>query len=169
MFSGKSTELISRVRKHKLLGEDILVVNHSSDKRYMGTGYVVSHDKDSVGATSSTSVRDIINMPEFEKCAHVFIDEGQFFHDLYDGVWELVEKHNKNVTICALDGTWERKPFMQVVQLIPYAEEVVKLTALCYVCKNGNHASFSKRIINNTDTECVGGIESYIPVCRLHF
>lgn len=167
MFSGKSSELINRVRKHNLLGKKILVVNHAKDVRY-GDG-VISHDRRAVNAVALKNLQELLLLKEINTCDTIFIDEGQFFHDLYDITVILVENLEKTVIISALDGTFERTPFPHVVQLIPFADHVVKLNALCLLCKDGTHAPFSKRIVDNTESEYVGGSESYIPVCRKHF
>jgi thymidine kinase len=81
----------------------------------------------------------------------------------------MVEKHKKHVIVSGLDGTYERKPFIEVLKLIPIADEVIRLNALCIRCCNGTLASFSKRIVQDTNIELVGGTESYIPVCRSCF
>jgi thymidine kinase len=167
MFSGKSSELLNRIKKYKLLDKKILVVNHAKDVRY-GSG-IVSHDKRKVDAIALARLQDILFYKELNTCQIVVVDEAQFFEDLYDIVVKLVEGLEKTVIISALDGTYERKPFFQVMQLVPFADDVVKLHALCLVCKDGTRASFSRRIVDVHDTELIGGLESYIPVCRKHF
>lgn len=168
MFSGKSSELIKRIRKQALLGRSILVINHAKDIRYQ-SGMVVTHDQDAVQAVALESLMGVFDMQELCQAAVVFIDEGQFFPDLYVVVVELVETLGKHVIVSALDGTWERKPFEQVLQLIPFADGVVKQTALCVVCKDGTPAPFSMRTVNTTALEVVGGIDAYKPVCRKHY
>ena len=69
--------------------------------------------------------------------------------------------------ISALDGTFQRKPFGRILDLIPLAESVLKLSAVCAVC--GANASFSQRIIKSSQVELIGGEESYRPVCRVCF
>ena len=168
MFSGKSSELIRRIRQLTLLGKGVLVINHTSDKRY-GESLVVSHDRISVKAVAMEHLRDVTTMTELQECEAIFVDEGQFFHDLQPVVTDLVEHFGKTVIVSALDGTWERKPFQQVIDLIPFADDVVRLTAMCMLCRNGTAAPFSKRVVQSNNLELVGGIESYIPVCRKHY
>lgn len=167
MFSGKSSELIKRIKKHSLLGKQILVVNHAKDVRY-GRG-VMSHDKVHVHAIALDKLSDIFRNKDLYKSDIVFVDEGQFFHDLHSVCVDLVDVLGKTVVVSALDGTWERKPFEQVVNLIPMADDVVRLKAMCMICRDGTPAPFSKRIVEGNSLEIVGGIESYIPVCRHHF
>ncbi len=71
------------------------------------------------------------------------IDEGQFYPDLIEGVEKLV-RQDKIIIISALDGTFERKPFGQIPNLIPLCDDVVKLNAICMVC--GNDAPFTHRL-----------------------
>ena len=94
---------------------------------------------------------------------------GQFFTDLYDFCVAAVEKDAKSVIISGLDGDFKRKSFGQILDLIPLADRVDKLTALCTKCRDGTAAIFSKRFAKCTDQIAVGGLDSYIPVCRRHY
>eukprot|EP00817_Percolomonadidae_sp_ATCC50343_P006108 CAMPEP_0117431704 /NCGR_PEP_ID=MMETSP0758-20121206/11244_1 /TAXON_ID=63605 /ORGANISM="Percolomonas cosmopolitus, Strain AE-1 (ATCC 50343)" /LENGTH=169 /DNA_ID=CAMNT_0005220991 /DNA_START=154 /DNA_END=659 /DNA_ORIENTATION=- len=91
------------------------------------------------------------------------IDEGQFFPDIKEFA-EYAANKNKVVIVAALDGTFERKTFGDVCELIPKAEKVTKLLAVCAQCQAD--AAFSKRLTQETSTVCVGGAEKYIAVCR---
>ena len=104
-----------------------------------------------------------------DKCADhdvIGIDEGQFFPDLVDFCDEMANA-GKIVIVAALDGDFRRKPFGSVLELVPLAESVTKLTAVCTSCFGT--ASFSKRIVNDTAVECIGGADKYIAVCRACF
>lgn len=172
MFSGKSSELIKRIKKHELLGKRILVINHAKDARYSiikdGKGAICSHDNVQASSLALNNLECALSL-----CADydtIFVDEGQFFHDLHATCVKMVDTYGKHVVVSALDGTYERKPFEQVMMLVPFADDVIRLTALCLICKDGTSAAFSKRIVNVGDMdEFVGGIESYISVCRMHF
>eukprot|EP00698_Gefionella_okellyi_P022423 TRINITY_DN7430_c0_g1_i2.p1 TRINITY_DN7430_c0_g1~~TRINITY_DN7430_c0_g1_i2.p1 ORF type:complete len:150 (+),score=31.34 TRINITY_DN7430_c0_g1_i2:263-712(+) len=94
------------------------------------------------------------------------IDEGQFFPDIVDWAEEQANK-GKAVIVAALDGTFQRKPFGSVLDLIPLAEAVTKLTAVCINCHQP--AAFSKRIGSETAVEVIGGAEKYVSVCRACF
>ena len=91
------------------------------------------------------------------------IDEGQFYPDLVDKVEEFVRK-DKLIIISALDGTFERKPFGQIPSLIPLADDVIKLRAICMQC--GQEAPFTHRLVSNKEVELVGWKDLYEPVCR---
>ena len=79
---------------------------------------------------------------------------------------ELAE-NGKTVIIAALDATFQRKPFGSILELIPVAEKVIKLTAVCAVC--GADASFTQRMVSSSEVKLIGGAESYRPVCRVCF
>lgn len=72
--------------------------------------------------------------------------------------------HGKIVIVACLDGTFQRKPFGDVLQLVPLAESIIKLTAICKACNY--EASFSKRLGSETKVELIGGDDEYMPVCR---
>ncbi len=73
----------------------------------------------------------------------------------------------KIVIISALDGTFQRKPFGRILELVPLAEQVIKLNAVCAVC--GKDASFSQRLSCEKKVELIGGEDMYRPVCRACF
>ena len=84
---------------------------------------------------------------------------------MYDVVNLLVNHHNKIVYVGGLDGDFNMKKFGQILDLIPYSDNIVKLTSLCMNCKDGTKALFSKRITNN-ESQIVIGSDNYIPLCR---
>ena len=82
---------------------------------------------------------------------------------------KAVETNMKNVVVAGLDGDRFRKPFGQLLELIPIADRVTKLTSLCKLCANGTVALFSYCDTSSTDIVHVGGIEKYMPLCRAHY
>ena len=91
------------------------------------------------------------------------IDEGQFFPDIKQ-FCELMADYGKMVVVAALDGTFLRKPFNQILDLIPICDSVKKLRAICMFC--GKEASFSLRTSADVDVEVIGGADIYKAVCR---
>jgi thymidine kinase len=168
MFSGKSTELIRRINREKSINKKILVVNYISDNRYSSNS-VATHDNNKVISLklkelSEISI-DIINTYD-----SFFIDEGQFFSDLYSVVLKLVDVFHKHVVISGLDGDASRNTFGQLISLIPICDKIDKLTAYCNICKDGTPAPFTKKCGgSSTEVIDIGGIEKYIPVCRKHY
>jgi thymidine kinase len=167
MFSGKSSELIRRINRERSINKKILVINYLGDNRY---------SKDSVSTHDLTKVKCL----KLEKLMELkenfingydsfFIDEGQFFPDLYTFVKLAVEKCNKHVVVSGLDGDSNRNPFGDIIKLIPISDTVDKLTAYCIKCNNGTLAPFTKKISTNTNLIDIGGIDKYLPVCRKHF
>jgi thymidine kinase len=72
--------------------------------------------------------------------------------------------HGKVVIVAGLDGTFQKKPFGRLLELIPIAERVVKLSAICVYC--GKDAAFTQRIVDNSEVELIGGEDVYRPTCR---
>ncbi|RYG55461.1 hypothetical protein EON66_05245 [archaeon] len=89
--------------------------------------------------------------------------QGQFFPDVVE-CSEAMANAGKVVIIAALDGDYRRKPFGRVLELVPMAEKIDKLTAVCMSCFTD--AAFTKRTIAATQIELIGGAEAYSPVCR---
>jgi thymidine kinase len=121
-------------------------------------------------ATGVKELREILTLGEFHAADLVIIEEGQFFPDLYDIVLRLVEVNQKRVVVVGLDGDSDRKPFGQILDLIPLADTVTKLTALCKRCNDGTVGLFSGFLSLKKDKQvCVGGTETYEPMCRRHY
>lgn len=93
----------------------------------------------------------------------IAIDEGQFFPDIVP-VCEELANQGKIVLVAALDATFERKPFGNVLSLVPIAEKTEKLSAVCFFCYK--EASFTLRTVACQEIELIGGVESYKPACR---
>jgi thymidine kinase len=99
----------------------------------------------------------------------IIVDEAQFFPDLRDFVLYAVDACNKDVVIVGLDGDADRKPFGQILECMPLADEITKLKAFCRSCKDGTEALFTFCNQNKTEQVCVGGAEMYMPLCRKHY
>lgn len=169
MFSGKSTELLKRIRLHKLLDRSVLIVTSIRDTRYNRVNVETHYHDSELASTSILQASELLSMPKLIKSNMIIcFDEAQFFDDLVPVVKELVEDYDKWVIVCGLDGSYERKPF-KLVDLIPFADEVMRLNALCLKCGDGNLAHFSKRIIASDEELLVGGGDMYMSVCRKHY
>jgi len=174
MFSSKSTEVIHRIRKHRVIGSRLLIINHASDTRYVAgetscDHFVVSHDREREAAIALESLSGMFDHPDYAAADVIFIEEAQFFSDLYEAVFRAVEVDAKHLVVAGLDGDYKRQPF-DTIRLIPLADKVDKLTALCAVCKDGTPGIFSKRLesVDSDDRVVIGGAGTYIPVCRRH-
>jgi thymidine kinase len=167
MYSGKTSKLLEIYKQCKFCNIPVTVINHSLDKRYHET-MLSSHDKVMIPCINVSGLSEVWLNDEntsIKNADVILINEGQFFHDLYNVVTEML-KANKHVYICGLDGDFERKKFGQILDLIPLCDKVSKLTSLCSICKNGSPGIFSMRITSEKEQTVIGS-ENYVPVCRI--
>lgn len=161
MYSGKSTELMRRVKRVKSIGMRCLVINHSNDTRVEGD-FVQSHDGSTLAAVKTNDLL-LVNIKPYDTIA---IDEAQFFQNLRVAVMLMVETHNKHVIVAGLSGDYLRQSFGEILQLVPLADDVEYKRALCKRCAHpGRPASFTKRVSEETETVSVGS--TYMAVCRV--
>lgn len=166
MFSGKSTELIRRLSRYEAVGISTLLINSSLDTRTDNS--VKTHDNVTKYAKKTTNLMSIVDTQEYLSNNVIGIDEAQFFPDLKEFV--LYSENNKTLIIAGLDGDSERQPFGQILECIPLCDEVVKLTAMDMVSKDGTKAIFSKRISCDNDSKIlIGADEKYLAVSRNNF
>ena len=166
MFSGKSSTLLSIIRRYKVLEKNILCINHASDKRY-GTDKIISHDNRSEVCSQLSSLNDVSDT-DYTTSEVIIIEEAHFFNDLVEFVNRCLED-DKKVYVAGLNGDFERKPIGFINELIPLCDTIKKLDALCLMCKDGTKAIFTKRIVDSKDQYLVGSTEMYMPVCRRHY
>jgi thymidine kinase len=173
MFAGKSTELIRRVRRLRSVHKKVFVINHSLNVRYSSSEQAVdvtTHDSVGIRADLNTSqLIDAETHEAFMDADIVVIEELQFFEDAGDIVPTWVDHLGKHIIASGLSGTAERTPMGDVQILIPHADEISFLTALCPYCADGTSAPFSKRLIASGSTVDVGGGDKYVATCRRHF
>ena len=167
MFSGKSTELIRRINRERSIYKKIIIINYSDDNRY-ATNAIATHDQTKIDCLKMNTLSEF-NMNLINEYDSFFIDEGQFFTDLYPFVIDLVDNHKKHVVISGLDGDSNRNTFGDLIKLIPICDVVDKLHAYCNKCNNGTIAPFTKKIVKNGNLIDIGGTNKYIPVCRFHY
>ena len=171
MYAGKSTELIRIINRYRSLGKSILVINHIFNNRY-NSNNLTTHNKEEIENCIIVSKLEEIEINHkniFDSVDVIVIEELQFFEDAYNFVTKWCDINGKNLICAGLDGDFERKPFGDVLRLIPHSEKIIKLTALCVRCGDGTPAIFSKRIISNTNKMLVGGSEEYAACCRKHY
>ena len=169
MFSGKTSELRRRMLRLKVVTDKVIIINHLSDTRYGSASETLSHDKISCESIAVKQLESLYLNDDYINANYVFINEAQFFNDLYDFCLTSVEKYNKNVVVFGLDGDFQRKPFGEILKLVPLANSVTKLTALCKLCGDGTPGLFTKRIVNKCQQILIGGEDMYQAVCRKHF
>ncbi|XP_046359360.1 thymidine kinase, cytosolic-like isoform X1 [Haliotis rufescens] len=163
MFSGKTTELMRLMKRYQVANHSCLIVKYAKDTRYDNHG-IATHDRTVLSATAAHELMSLI--PEALKYDVIGIDEGQFFPDVVVFADTMAEK-GKVVIVAALDATFQKKGFGDILNLVPLAEHVMKLSAVCMNCYN--EASFTKRKGNETEVEVIGGKDKYLAVCRACF
>ena len=170
MYAGKSTELIRHIRQYKFLKKNVISINHKINKRY-GSDKIITHDKEEVNdCINLEKLSDLLLISDvFERSDVIIIDELQFFKDAFKTVVDFVEKYNKIVICAGLLGDYKRRLFGDIYKLLPYADDIKHIKALCSISKDGTEAPFTKRIINNKEQNLVGSNEAYISVSRKHF
>ncbi len=161
MFSGKTTRLIN-IYNQFYETCNIKVINYSGDTRYHST-MLSTHDKVMIPCVFTNRISDVCDQSRLVDIDIVLINEGQFFPDLYETVYELVEVHKKRVYVCGLDGDFKRKKFGTLLDLVPICDKIVKLFARCDTC--GKDAICSYRITNDNEQVVIGS-DNYVPLCR---
>ncbi|XP_065217167.1 thymidine kinase, cytosolic-like [Planococcus citri] len=169
MFSGKTTELIRRLKRYTFAMYRCLIIRYIKDTRYSEDS-IASHDGQTLSATSCSNLYDMINI--VDNFDVIGIDEGQFFQDSIISFAEEMANRGKIVIVAALDATFQRTEFGKILQLVPIAESVVKLNAVCMTCFSD--ASFTKRTTNEQEAnqitcfqvELIGSTDKYMSVCR---
>ena len=162
MFSGKSTELIRQIRRYTLAGKRCLVIKFDADTRYTNSNDVCTHDRVTISAMVLNRLEDARDFGT--KYDVIGIDEGQFFEDLVDVCEFWASTHSKTVIVAGLDADFRKDGFPNVLQLIPKAECIHKLSAICKYC--GKDAYFSMRLVPDQQRQLIGGSELYAPTCR---
>jgi thymidine kinase len=165
MFSGKSTELIRRIRLYKIIKKKVLVIKPKIDNRYY-ENKITSHNFETADCNLVSSLSELTNIKDYN---YIIIDEGQFFNDLKKQVVYWLENYNVNIIITGLDGDFEKNPIGQILELIPHAEKCTKVNSLCNMCNDGTEGCFTFRTAESKNKILIGGVESYIPVCRKHY
>jgi thymidine kinase len=175
MFSGKSEELIRRLRRAKIARQNVVTFKNSLDNRHTHAfEYVVSHDGNKIDAQPTSNVNEIIALTEQINADVIGIDEVQFFPPaIINIICQLVEEHGKRVVVAGLDLDFRGIPFGPMPQLLAIADKITKLRAICSLC--GVDAHFTQRLVNNQPANfddpiiLVGAQEAYQARCRTCF
>jgi thymidine kinase len=165
MFSGKTEELIRRVKRARLARQRVLLFKPRIDNRYDDVK-VVSHEGLKAEATAVSSSAELFSF--VDPAAHVVgIDEAQFFDDGIVDVAEKLADAGHRVICAGLDQDYRGRPFGPMAALMSVAEYVTKLHAVCSKC--GGAACRSQRLVGSEGQLFVGGAADYEPRCRRCF
>jgi thymidine kinase len=161
MFSGKTEELIRRIKRAVIANKQVEIFKPMIDTRY-DENDVVSHDSRKVRSTPVSNSQNILILAKGIEV--VGIDEAQFFDDQLPQVCKKLAASGTRVIVAGLDMDFAGKPFEPMPQIMAMAEFVTKVHAICVQC--GNIASHSYRKVASSDTVLLGEKDLYEPRCR---
>jgi len=177
MFSGKTTELIRLVDRKTYAGRHCLIIKHDSDTRFdpiqplqpSRQPHVTTHGQICYQKTdiihlpelTQSLIDDWINTKQYDVIA---IEEGHFFPGIHTYCVTMANA-GIDVIVSALDSSFKQELFVETGKLIANSENVIKLSAICMLCK-GADGHFTIRTIDNDDQILVGGADIYMSVCR---
>jgi thymidine kinase len=162
MFSGKSEELIRRLRRAQIAKQRVQVFKPAFDHRY-ADDHIVSHSDIRLPSRSVASSRGLLEAVAADTEV-VGIDEGQFFDLELPTVCNLLADSGKRVIVAGLDQDYLGKPFEPMPQLLAIAEYITKTLAICMVC--GNPANHTQRLVANSERVLLGTQGTYEARCR---
>lgn len=161
MFSGKTEELIRRLRRAQFANQKIAIFKPAVDNRYSDVE-VVSHDFHKITSTPIRNAAEMLKVgPEIEV---VGVDEAQFFDENLVDVCQNLANRGVRVIIAGLDTDFLGQPFGPMPRLMAVAEDVQKVHAICVKC--GNLANHSHRLSRSKDLVVLGEKDVYEPLCR---
>jgi thymidine kinase len=161
MFSGKTEELIRRLKRARIAKLEVEIFKPMIDKRYDEIN-IVSHDSNAIQSTPVPSSNNIMLLGS--QVDVVGVDEAQFFDDELPYVCEQLANNGTRVIVAGLDMDFLGKPFGPMPQLLAMADYITKVHAVCMNC--GDLASHSYRTSKDESLILLGETDSYIPLCR---
>jgi thymidine kinase len=164
MFSGKTEELIRRLRRAEIARQQVEIFKPALDTRYRREA-VVSHDETTLASTPVDTAAQVILLSSGADV--VGVDEAQFFDGALVEACQSLARSGTRVLVAGLDQDFRGQPFEPIPQLMAVAEHVTKLHAICMKC--GAPANHSQRIISESERVLVGADEAYEPRCRRCF
>ena len=165
MFSGKSEELIRRLRRAQIARQRVQIFKPAVDTRY-ADDHIVSHSELRIPSETAASSRELLSKVAADTEV-VGVDEGQFFDAELPAVCTELAARGVRVIVAGLDQDYLGKPFEPMPQLLAVAEYITKTRAICMVC--GNPANHTQRLVANRDRVLVGAGGMYEARCRRCF
>ena len=164
MFSGKTEELIRRLKRARIAHLGVEIFKPSVDNRFHAEN-IVSHDENAI---PSNPVSSSLLIPTLIRNVDVVgIDEAQFFDDHLPDVCDHLASRGIRVIVAGLDMDYTGKPFGQIPNLLARADYITKLHAICVIC--GNIANYSYRKTAHDEQLVIGEKDMYEPRCRVCF
>ena len=165
MFSGKSEELIRRLRRAQIARQRVQIFKPKLDSRF-SEDHIVSHSEMKIRSQLVSQAREILDLLD-GRTQVIGIDEGQFFDMDLAYVCNNLADSGKRVIVAGLDQDFRGKPFDPMPQLLSIAEYITKTLAICVRC--GAPANRTQRLVENSDRMLVGATDAYEARCRLCF
>jgi thymidine kinase len=165
MFSGKSEELIRRLRRAQIARQKVQIFKPKFDSRF-GEDEIISHSEMRMPSTDVGSSAELLQMVD-DNTEVVGIDEGQFFDAELPAVCNTLASRGTRVIVAGLDQDYLGKPFEPMPQLLAIAEYITKTLAICMVC--GNPANHTQRLVVSSDRLLLGAQGTYEARCRRCF
>jgi thymidine kinase len=165
MFSGKSEELIRRLRRARIAQQKVQIFKPAIDTRY-SDDHIVSHGEMRIESANVDGARQLLESVE-EDTEVIGIDEGQFFDQELPAVCSALADRGMRVIVAGLDQDYLGKPFEPMPQLLAIAEYITKTHAICMVC--GNPANHTQRLVASEDRVLLGAQGTYEARCRRCF
>lgn len=170
MFSGKSSYAISHIRRIKAINKGVIAIKPSIDNRYTHDEVLITHDREQIPCIMWDVSAVLEPTRHMFQTDYIVIEEAQFFRGLQNFVKYMLVAKNKHIVLVGLDGDANQNSFGEILECIPYASKVTKLTSLCSICRDGTLAPFTKKIRDTSSNSQidVGGSEKYVAVCLKH-
>jgi len=165
MFSGKTEELIRRLRRAQIARQRVQIFKPSLDNRF-GDGHIISHSEMRIPSVEISTSAELLSLVEADTEV-VGVDEGQFFDLELPAVCNTLADQGKRVIVAGLDQDYLGKPFEPMPQLLAIAEYITKTLAICMVC--GNPANHTQRLVASSARVLVGAQGTYEARCRACF
>jgi len=165
MFSGKTEELIRRLRRAQIARQRVQIFKPKIDERY-SQDHLVSHSEMRLKSEVVSSADEILQKIDW-RAEVIGVDEAQFFDTKLVQVCNQLADLGKRVVVAGLDKDYLGKPFEPMPQLMAIAEYIEKTLAICMKC--GNPANYTQRLVDSSDRVLVGATGTYEARCRRCF
>ena len=165
MFSGKSEELIRRLRRAQIARQKVQIFKPILDNRF-GDDHIVSHSDQRIASENVSSADELVRQVD-DDTEVVGIDEGQFFDANLPAACNALADRGKRVIVAGLDQDYLGRPFEPMPHLLAVAEYITKTLAICVVC--GDPANHTQRLVASSDRVLVGAGGVYEARCRRCF
>ncbi len=176
MFSSKTSSLLNEINRFRSITNSIMIINSKLDNRYSLGNNIINHNKEKYPAVKLKSLEEMINNKIYKDSKIILIDEGHFYKDLHSVLSkELSKRHQipKHYIVAGLSSDYKMESIGDITKMVPLANEILHLNAMCAICKDGTPAHFTKlkknfNVIKKEDNIIVGN-DQFIPCCRHHY